>query len=53
MNEKEKQNLLELLNKARDYGVLHIYDADGELHFVDRAFYDDPCGEIVVILEDN
>lgn len=53
MTEKEKKNLLELLNKARDYGVLSIHDADGELHFVNRAFYDEQCGEIVVILEDN
>lgn len=51
MTEKEKQTLIELLNKARDYGILSIYD-DGEMRFVNRAFYDEQCGEIVIYLDD-
>lgn len=52
MTEKEKQNFLGLLNKARDCGILSIHDED-EMRFVERAFYDEECGEIVIILEDK
>jgi len=40
MDEKEKELLLYLLNKANEEGLLNVYDCEEKYHSVERVFFD-------------
>ena len=40
MDEKEKELLLHLLEKANEEGLLNVYDCEEKYHGVERVFLD-------------
>jgi len=40
MDEKEKELLLHLLEKANEEGLLNVYDCEEKYHNVERVFLD-------------
>lgn len=40
MNEREKELLLHLLEKANEDGLLNVYDCEEKYHSVERMFLD-------------